>query len=711
MKIHRFSILFAAAAAIAFPGATRASSGPAVESASRMAGEILRSHPYLLTPDQRTEMDAINRGLRELESRGSGGGAAGEWIDRFLALLPAVTPVIPVTIEGESVSYGMSVPWQAPGDAGAALFRIEAGGEGTHCVTVRHDFALDTGIRFDIAPEGTTWALVGMTNIPAEVIRVPLELRRGDGSALRAIFPVRTPEPGRIKISVLSDRDGAFVPSMMRLTWGTTGEERPPANAIEFAPQFDRQGSPTGNRRAQLPGKLAGHYWCVPGPVDMVVPPGEWSVAVRRGLEHVAVFDAFKVKPGETVEKVYTPRRWVDMTRHGWYSGDDHVHCRILSDDDADNLMDWVRAEDIKVANVVKMGDIYRTWFEQRGWGEAFRVAMDGHVLSPGQECPRTHNELGHTIHMNTQTMVRDTERYYLYDTVFDEVRSQGGLSGYCHVLFDMFHVNRDMSVNIPKGKVNFLEIMQFAQLGTDLYYDFLNLGFKLTAAAGSDVPWGGTVGEVRMYAHLGDEPFSTTAWFNAVREGKTFVTNGPMIEFTVDNAVPGSEVAAHENRLVHVRARVWGDKDRFAPTKLEIVRNGETIRTLEPAEEEQEELHLSFAIPAEHGFWIAARAEGSDGSLAHTTPVYVKRPPYRFWKLDEAEALIEKREKSLDEIESLLEAYKDEAAADAFGYRRDISEFVEQGPALMERVNEARAIYEDLRAAAGRERAMRAEG
>ena len=51
------------------------------------------------------------------------------------------------------------------------------------------------------------------------------------------------------------------------------------------------------------------------------------------------------------------------------------------------------------------------------------------------------------------------------------------------------------MSINVPKHKVDFLELMQIGILGTNLYYEFLDLGFKLTAAAGSDVPFAGTVG------------------------------------------------------------------------------------------------------------------------------------------------------------------------------------------------------------------------
>jgi hypothetical protein len=88
------------------------------------------------------------------------------------------------------------------------------------------------------------------------------------------------------------------------------------------------------------------------------------------------------------------------MRKRGWWSGDDHVHCRILSDEDARHLMAWVQAEDIHLANIVKMGDIYRTYFEQRGFGPTYRVVDGEFVLTPGQECPRTHDQIGHALAM-----------------------------------------------------------------------------------------------------------------------------------------------------------------------------------------------------------------------------------------------------------------------------------------------------------------------
>ncbi|MBZ0255521.1 CehA/McbA family metallohydrolase, partial [bacterium] len=490
---------------------------------------------------------------------------------------------------------------------------------------------------------------------------------------------------------------GKPAPAMVRLVWKVNGRDRRPSNGLEFSQQMDSQGSPSGRRMAQMPGGFEGPYWCVPGPFEMRLPPGEWQVIIRRGVEHVPIQDSFTVKSGKITVKTYRPKRWVDMRKLGWYSGDEHVHGRMVSNLDAQRLQAWVQAEDVHIANIVKMGDIYRTWFEQRGWGEKYRIQVDDFILSPGQECPRTHQELGHTIHMDTTSMVRDTNKYFLYDWVFDEVDKQGGLSGFCHVLFEMFHVNRGMSLFVPDGVVDFVEIMQFNELNTGLYYDFLNLGYKLTAAAGSDVPWGGTVGEVRMYAYLGsNKEFSAEQWFDAVNAGHTFVTNGPMIDFTVNGKRPGDVVKLKDNDELTIQARVWGGKNRFTPTELEIVSQGEVIKRIEHEQKNQEEIKVKLSLPANNGCWIAVRAKGSDGSQAHTTPVYIIKDGKRFWSIDEADRLLDERLESLQEVEDLLAEYTKRYENEPGNYL--LMQFVQQGPELMKRVEKARQTYNRLR-------------
>jgi hypothetical protein len=491
-----------------------------------VAGRLAHNHWYLWGEGRRGELDALNRELRESDQRLRKAtapevrGAAIERRDRaaasWMKLLEALPQVITLDLSASLPRFESAGGVELPGPTGALVFRIEAGPGQVTCVATVVDLSSPGGessrVPLEVAAQGTTWAVVSLENVPVDRTTLRVEVRRQGQPPLHLPLEVRTPHPGRLKLTVLSADTGAPAPAMVRLMWRTDGLSRRPANGIDFAPQMDSQGNPGGARAANLPGALGVHFWCVPGPFDMALAPGTWQVGVRRGVEHEVIFEDVEVRSGEVTERVLTPRRWVDMRRRGWWSGDDHVHGQILSDGDAARLLAWVEAEEVHLANVVKMGDIYRTYFEQRGFGREYRVASEETVLSPGQECPRTHDQLGHTLAMNITNLVRDTESYYLYDRVFDAVRAQGGLTGYAHVNSGMFHVHRDMSLNIPAGRVDFVELLQFNQMGTELYYDFLNTGFKLTASAGSDVPWGGTVGEVRVYVYLGDAPFSADA-------------------------------------------------------------------------------------------------------------------------------------------------------------------------------------------------------
>lgn len=680
---------------------------------------LLLQHPELLDPPARDTVDEIHRTIRQAgrdqkradstdpDAKAKAAAVQADGEKRLRDLLGAVASAVPVTFVGGKPVLAPAGPFTLPGDTGALLFRVDRGPGESHFSSKIVDFAEGNVAAVPVEASGTTWVLVGLVHVPRHRTTVPLSFVQDATTVGTTLIDLLTPEPGRLKLTVLSDDSGQPSPAMVRLVWKTDGQVRRPDNGIDLDPQFDHQGRP-GARMANLPGKLQGGYWLVPGPIDMALPAGEWEATIRRGAEHAAVIDTFTVSPGQAVAKQYRPRRWVSMARRGWYSGDDHVHMQILGEADAQRMMTWAKAEDVHVSNIVRMGDIYRTYFEQRGFGKTHRVVDGDYVLSPGQEDPRT-DELGHTLAMNISSLIHDTGRYYLYDWVFDEVHAQGGLTGYAHVLTDSFAVHRDMSLNIPKNKIDFVDLMQFFNLGTDLYYEFLDTGFKVTASAGSDVPWGGTIGEVRVYARTGPGPFDADRWFDAVRRGHTFVTDGPMVEFTVDDRLPGDQIDVKSDRPLRVKARVWGDPDASLPSRLDIVRNGETIKSIEPTDPTQTELKLEFDVDPANGFWIAARAEGADGTRAHTTPIYVVKPGLRFWKFEAVDGLIAKRLASLDEIAALVKDRTEKEARGEAETNLAYRELARQGPELMQRVEAARRIYEELRRVADAERAQRA--
>ena len=186
-------------------------------------------------------------------------------------------------------------------------------------------------------------------------------------------------------------------------------------------------------------------------------------------------------------------------------------------------------------------------------------------------------------------------------------------------------------------------------------------------------------------------------------------MTNGPMIEFSVEGALPGDEVKLpwHDRgRKLRVKARAWGNAGRMLPTELEIIRHGEVIRKATPDRDSQSELALDFEIDAEFGYWIAARAKGSDGSQAHTTPVYVVQEPLRFWKHEAAQELIATRLESLAEVEKLVTDARQRQKEGKAGYNQ--IELIKQGEPLLQRVEEARQLYRGLQEEAVKERELR---
>ncbi len=710
-----FPLAALAAAAVLSVSVAAPAAQPGVDAGSvvQMTGELLAAHGHLLKEDQRGRLDALYRRAKEAEQSRDAAAQASTASD-ILQELAGTAGLVVLTLSPERLSLPPLQPVEFQGDVGAMLLRVEiAGTDGPARGAVHildHGSQPEAMTTVTVAPEGTTWLLLRLLSLPKDRTDQRLMIKAGSRSWGVQLEYRRAPV-GRLALTVLDDDTGEPTPAMVQLVYGLDGAVRRPPNAIELAPQFDGQGHLTGRRHAIIPGPVEGDYWCVTGPFDMEVAPGEWKILVRRGVEHAPATAAVKVESGRTTRVTLRPPRWVDMPGLGWFSGDDHVHCRILDDLDAANLMAYARAEDVHVVNVVKMGDIYRTWFEQRGFGPEYRVVAGRHVLSPGQECPRTHDGgIGHTLAMNTRRMIRDTDRYYIYEWVFDQVHAEGGLCGYAHINSGIFRVHRDMAINIPKGKADFGEVLQFASLGTDLWYRFLNTGFKLTASAGSDIPWGGTMGEVRVYAHLGDQPFSADAWFEAFGRGRTFVTNGPMLTLTVDDALPGDEIVVAENRMLRVRARAWGDPRRVRPTRLEIIRHGEAVRTVEAAAGDgPAELSVDMEVPAGAGFWIAARAEGEHGERAHTTPVYVIRRGLRFWKHDQAESLIDQGLASLAEVEKLVAEASEADAQGRIEDDRTLKQLAVQGRELLRCVRESRQIWDELRAVARSEAAIRA--
>ena len=440
----------------------------------------------------------------------------------------------------------------------------------------------------------------------------------------------------------------------------------------------------------------------VDGAFDVSVPPGSYALSLSKGIEYVQQQLSLDVKPTSGSTREVRLDRWIDMPARGWYSSDDHIHLRRSPADDP-AIVRWIAAEDIHVGNLLEMGDFFSTYFSQYALGPRGRYAEGGRVLSPGQEEPRT-PEVGHTISLGATQFVRFRNDYYSYDRLFDRVHELGGVTGFAHQAMS-FHGYRGLVLTTLRGKTDFLELAQFCvpegPLAVDHYYLLLDLGFRLTALAGSDFPWCGRgpaygfpapsiaqIGNARFYAHVGG-PLSFDAWFSAVKSGRTFVTTGPIVQLTVNGQLPGATVNVERGTRVRVVAEAFGHARQTPLRSLEVVGHGNVLTR--SAGSGVARLTAELEIPVERGLWIAARVEAGPGQIAHTTPVYVTVDGGGFHNLAMLDARIATAERYLTELEGDIRAQGQGLDSQAWRHRAQIERQIVEARAVLKGIENRR--------------------
>ena len=440
------------------------------------------------------------------------------------------------------------------------------------------------------------------------------------------------------------------------------------------------------------------------------LPVGRYELVVTRGPEFRAHHGTFEVREGSQAPVEVSLQRYANLPAQGWYSGDAHVH--VTRDEVADpQIWGFVAAEDVYVGNLLEMGNISRVHFHQpKAWGKASRFERDGHFIVSGQEDPRT-GHFGHTIHHNIQSPIRAPEdSYFLYHKVFQEAARQGGISGFAHMgwnaagsngagqIAPQGQFNRGLAILAPTGLVNFIEVLQRGRLIHEGWYRLLNLGYRINPAAGSDWPYSDFPGVVRNFVKL-DGPLNLDAWFAGFRAGRTYVTNGPFLEFSINGRTMGQELKVKRGTVLDVTAMTRLNPDVDALDRLELVVLGDVAERV--AANGADTAAIRTRLVAEHSMWIAVRSYGSrqhpdNMTIAHSAPVYVVVDGEPTWNRAALPAIVNDLRQQLAQI--LVERIEPITGPEPWETRTVLAEqWLLQRPLLKPHVDAADAAYAKL--------------
>ena len=297
------------------------------------------------------------------------------------------------------------------------------------------------------------------------------------------------------------------------------------------------------------------------------------------------------------------------MPGRNWYSSDAHVHIARPSKEMNEPVWQWCTAEDLHVASILSLSSHGRPEnAPQYVYGEASVYKKGNHMIVAGHENPRS-PVLGHIIILGNSRYIDYRGNYWIYRLFFEEAIRQNAVPGIAHK-GAMFNAQQGIATIMNTNTIRFIEVMQ-GDGGMYLYwYRMLNSGFKIAPLAGTDFPFNTPYpGRVRFYTKL-NGPFNLRNWLDGVLAGRTFVTTGPVLEFTINGSEMGAELTLQTPGAVHLKARVQTDPAQEVIHSFSVIMNGENVKTI-THKKGASELTLELEMPVKRACWVAVHAKG----------------------------------------------------------------------------------------------------
>lgn len=381
-------------------------------------------------------------------------------------------------------------------------------------------------------------------------------------------------------------------------------------------------------------------YAYVDGSCVVDLPIGRVFIEVTRGFEVQPLRRIVEIDASTEVVKLELKRvlRWREQ---GWITSDTHVH--FLSPQTA--LLEG-KAEDVNVVNLLasQWGELFtnvadydgRTTLGAKDFGGdgAFlvRVGTENRMEVLGHI-----SLLGYEGEMIVPLCVGGPDESAIGDPLevtmtgwAEACRQQGGVV----VLPHGPDRQAERAAAVVLGSVDAIEMMtanprklQISAFGLADWYRYLNIGYQVPLVGGSDkMSAAELLGGIRTYVHLGEKDFNYSTWKEAIRQGNTFVTVGPLVSLSVDGTEPGGKISlSRTGGTVNVSWKV--ESVSVPPERVEVLCNGVVVEQFTCDELCSQGV---VALRIKDSSWIAVRVRGSvaqrkDDIAAHTSAVYVE--------------------------------------------------------------------------------------
>jgi hypothetical protein len=528
--------------------------------------------------------------------------------------------------DGSGVVYSADV---VNGKGDYELYRVPAKGGAPTAITntIRDEFSPA------VSPDGKRIAHVSNHLGNVDIFLMPIA--GGEKKHVRLEkLSFRIPS-GQVRVRV-QDETGANTPVRLYVRAGDGKAYAPPGRPIFYYPL-----EPRGPREGFFIGK---------GDDTFPVPAGTLRLVAVKGVEYEITERFLEIPANEIAEVTIQLRRWTNWNQRGWYTGENHFHANYNGNyyqKPVDSL-NWLQAQDLNSANMIVANAAGAFVHDKEFFtGKPHPLSSNRYVLSWGEEY-RNSFPLGHMGFVNISKLVppfytsvigsNSPYDYPLNTVAALDARKVGGFVTYMHPFTmasaDVFDTNlgaKESPITAALGALDSIDVLPGGGPAYELWYRLLNSGFAISPGAGTDAftNWRGInrlPGSARSYVEIGPV-MNWERWVERHREGRNFVTSGPLLTFQLNGQPIGSRIRASSGQPYKARlaAEIW------SPTPLrrvEFLQNGAVIAAREVADASKS-LRLEQEVDVDRSSWFAVRvsgipARGFDASMAHSGAIYV---------------------------------------------------------------------------------------
>lgn len=406
---------------------------------------------------------------------------------------------------------------------------------------------------------------------------------------------------------------------------------------------------------------------------------GDTQIDLPLGRVYLEISKGFEIKP---IRKVFditkatrtltiAVRKVLPWRERGWVTADTHVHflspmsARLEGAGEGVNVVNLLASQWGELMTNVGDFDGETTWGSKE-------TGCDGEYLvrvgTENRQFVLGHiSLLGYQGNIIAPMTTGGAEEAAIGDPVgalltewARQCRKQGGLV----VLPHFPNPRAEHAAAIVDGSIDAVEMTAWGNLygGIDPYslsdwYRYLNCGYMVAAVGGTDKMSANTaVGAVRTYANIPrNRKFDYSAWMDAVRRGRTFVTYGPLLEFAVEGKPSGARIKMKKSGgTVDI---TWEAASVTVPmSRIDLVVNGE-IRESRSIEKWNDAGHVSFKLDRSSWLAILVRGHYDDKPeiiAAHSSPVIVEVEDSTFFAAADAVTILDQIEGALAYLDSV---------------------------------------------------------